>query len=94
MDKYYIYTEMIEVIIKKKFISQKMTSREIEVMKFWFLNYNYRDIALQLNISENTVKTYIKHITKKLGGDSKLTFIICLMEMIILNAASKNTHFG
>ena len=55
----------------RKFEKYNLTEREIEVVNCLLNNYTNRQIAVTLNISENTVKHHCKNIFKKLDIYSK-----------------------
>lgn len=52
-----------------------LTNRESEIVKLLCLNYKNKDIANQLFISENTLKTHTKNIYGKLGVHNKKELI-------------------
>lgn len=49
----------------------KLTPREIEVIKLIVEGMRYKEIAVELGLSYETVKTYVGRIRKKLGVSSK-----------------------
>ena len=44
-----------------------LTHRELEILKELAQGLTYQEIAEALFISENTVRTHIRHVYKKLG---------------------------
>ncbi len=52
-----------------------LTEREIEVMDYLVQGLINKEVALELNISENTVKTHIKSIYRKLEVSNRLQMI-------------------
>lgn len=52
--------------------AQPLTEREMEVINYISLGLNYRDIALSLDISPNTIRRHIENIYRKLEVNSKL----------------------
>ncbi len=52
-----------------------ITKRELEVIKLLITGLTYNDIAGQLNISENTLKTHISSFYNKLGINNKVELI-------------------
>lgn len=60
--------------LKRRF-SSTLTAREFEVMMLLLNGYTYKAIAAELNISENTVKTYVKNIYSKLKVNSRTGLI-------------------
>ncbi|MDA3778667.1 MAG: helix-turn-helix transcriptional regulator [Bacteroidales bacterium] len=53
----------------------KITKREIEVIKLLITGLTYGEIAIQLNITENTLKTHITSFYNKLGINNKIELI-------------------
>lgn len=51
---------------------QSLTQRQIEVLELVTQGLRNADIAARLNISEQTVKTHIAHLLRKLGVKSRL----------------------
>ena len=58
--------DKIREIVMKRSVGT-ITSKEIEVIVELMTNDSRKDIALRLHVSENTVKTHIKHIYDKMG---------------------------
>lgn len=48
-----------------------LTQRELEVLLFVVAGYANADIAVQLEISEGTVKTHLNRIYSKLGANNR-----------------------
>nr|AYC80012.1 hypothetical protein [uncultured bacterium] len=48
-----------------------LTPREREVLRHVALGESNKDIAAALEISEETVKTHVKHVLAKLGADNR-----------------------
>ena len=65
-----------DLIGKKYYLSQ----REIEVMHLFARGYTMAAIAQELFISENTVKTHVRHLHAKLGTSSKAEVIALVGE--------------
>ncbi|MCK4797373.1 MAG: response regulator, partial [Spirochaetes bacterium] len=51
--------------VKKIYEEYKITKRQLEIIRLLNEGLEYRQVALKLNISENSVKTLIKRIYKK-----------------------------
>ena len=56
-----------------------LTEREKEIIGYWMKDFNYREIALLLGISQNTVKVHISRINLKLNVNSKASLILRLI---------------
>ena len=64
------FTEARKTILKKYFPSSwdvELTEREKEVAKLAARRLTVREISEALSLSENTIKTHIKHIYEKLN---------------------------
>jgi LuxR family maltose regulon positive regulatory protein len=48
-----------------------MSERELEVLDRLIVGLSYREMADQLYISRNTVKTHVRHVYSKLGVASR-----------------------
>lgn len=51
--------------------TETLTGREIEILQLLALGHTNRDIATQLFISPDTVKTHLEHIYQKLGATDR-----------------------
>jgi DNA-binding NarL/FixJ family response regulator len=51
--------------------TQRLTDRELEVLKFVTVGLRNREIATELGISENTVKFHLKNIVEKLHAQNR-----------------------
>lgn len=63
--------EEIEKAISSLEITEKLTSREEEVLRLTLSGQKRKAVADALGVSENTVKTHLSHIFAKLGVSSK-----------------------
>lgn len=61
----------IDNLNKRKYSKYNLTSKEMEVCNYIIDNNSVRQIAIAMNISENTVKFHKKQIFKKLNISSK-----------------------
>jgi LuxR family maltose regulon positive regulatory protein len=50
-----------------KFTGEKLTGREIEVLRYLVTENSISDIGQILHISKNTMKTHLRSIYRKLG---------------------------
>ncbi len=67
---------MMEDRIKETTESYHLTPREKEILFYWMKDFDYRQIALLLGISRNTVKVHISKINMKLQVNSKASLIL------------------
>lgn len=65
--------------VKETIESYRLTAREQEVLLYWIKDFDYRQIALLLGISRNTVKVHIARINLKLQVNSKASLILKIM---------------
>ena len=56
--------------------STELTPREIEVLRLLTTGAGNEEIAEKLHISQNTVKTHIKHLLEKTGFSSRTQLAI------------------
>jgi DNA-binding CsgD family transcriptional regulator len=57
----------------------KLSPREMEVMYYWFYDYNVGSIAKCLEISNETVRTLIKRSYRKMNVDSKSMVVFTVL---------------
>lgn len=58
----FAYENYVKFVIESNILS----NREIEVLNAILENKKRKDIAVELNVSENTIKTHTRHIFEKL----------------------------
>jgi ATP/maltotriose-dependent transcriptional regulator MalT len=51
--------------------NSELTDRETEVLKLMAAGYRYKEIAVQISVSLETVRTHTRHILEKLNADSR-----------------------
>lgn len=56
--------------------STEFTHREIQVLRLLTIGTGNEEIAAKLKISQNTVKTHIKHLLEKTGFESRTRLAI------------------
>ncbi len=61
---------------RQQMSSPRLTDREMEVLKLVAKGLNNRDIAKQLYISENTVKSHIRNMLEKLQLHSRMEAVV------------------
>lgn len=62
-----------------------LTPREKEIFQLLIDNYNTKDIAIDLKISEKTVRNHISNVMQKLGVTGRASAVV---ELIKLNELS------
>jgi DNA-binding NarL/FixJ family response regulator len=68
---------MREVISRRQ---PKLTARELQVLASVIKGNTNREIAAELNVSENTVKTHLSFIYAKLGASNRTQAALLGME--------------
>ncbi len=58
-----------------------LTPREKEIFTLLIDNYNTKDIAKQLNISEKTVRNHISNVMQKLGVNGRASAVVELLKL-------------
>ena len=58
-----------------------LTPREKEIFKLLIDNFNTKDIATQLNISEKTVRNHISNVMQKLGVNGRASAVVELIKL-------------
>ena len=62
-------------------MSNILTPREREIFQLLIDNYNTKDIATYLNISEKTVRTHISNVMQKLGVTGRASAVVELIKL-------------
>jgi DNA-binding NarL/FixJ family response regulator len=65
------------------FLKNKVSLRELEIVKLINEGLSNKEIASELNISEKTVKTHITNILRKLNMKDRLQIVICCKNHIM-----------
>ncbi|RHM62107.1 MULTISPECIES: LuxR C-terminal-related transcriptional regulator [Coprobacillaceae] len=58
-----------------------LTPREKEIFNLLVDNFSTKEIALQLGISEKTVRNHISNVIQKLGVDSRIQAVFELVKL-------------
>ena len=58
-----------------------LTPREKEIFTLLIDNYNTKDIANKLNISEKTVRNHISNVMQKLGVNGRASAVVELLKL-------------
>jgi len=56
-------------------VTKSLTKREEEVLKLLSIGYRYKEIAIHLQISPETVKSHVQHICTKLHVDNRMAAV-------------------
>lgn len=67
--------------------SPKLTTRELEVLRYVAEGRKNRDISLQLGISENTVKNHVRNILEKLRLHSRVQAVRYALDRNLIQAS-------
>lgn len=71
-----------ELDVDKLFEPFQLTAREKEVMRYWFLDYDHKQIGLLLKMSPGTVKVNVINVYNKMNVNSKASFILKVLGII------------
>ena len=71
-----IYPDNTPVVKLGMAKSSEFTAREIEVLRLLTTGAGNDEIAVKLDISQNTVKTHIKHLLEKTGFETRTQLAI------------------
>ena len=58
-----------------------LTSREKEIFNLLIQNYNTKEIAKELKISEKTVRNHISNVMQKLGVNGRASAVVELIKL-------------
>ena len=58
-----------------------LTSREKEIFNLLIQNYNTKEIAKELTISEKTVRNHISNVMQKLGVNGRASAVVELIKL-------------
>jgi LuxR family maltose regulon positive regulatory protein len=64
---------------------ERLSKREIEVLRLLALGHSNHEIAERLVIAENTVKMHIKHLYDKLDVHNRVQAVVHAQALHILN---------
>ena len=65
-------------------LEEKLTSRELEILKHLTTGVPLSAIAKQLHISQNTMKTHLRNVYRKLGVDGRHTAVEKAKKLLII----------
>ena len=71
-----VYPEMVPTVRVGNADSGEFTERELEIIRELVLGKAYQEIAVDMNLSVNTVKEHIKHIYAKTGYTKSLQVVV------------------
>lgn len=60
---------------------QQPSSRELEVLKLIVEGYSNREIAQELNLSHNTIKTHVRSLLNKFGVNRRIQLVAIAMAL-------------
>ena len=67
------FDESVSQTLKTEVLAEELTPAETDVLEKLVVGLSNREIAFALDVSENTVKTHIRHIFEKLGVTDRTT---------------------
>lgn len=76
--------EQIQMVVEEKQGKTILTSRELEVIKNLSLGLSYSEMSEKMFISENTLKSHIKHIYTKLETNNRTSAVLKAKELNLI----------
>lgn len=76
--------EQIQILVEEKLPANILTSRELEVVQNLSLGLSYSEISAKMFISENTLKSHIKHIYSKLETNNRTSAVLKAKELNLI----------
>jgi DNA-binding NarL/FixJ family response regulator len=68
-----------------------LTRRELEVVEWMATPNTYRQIAAQLNVSEETIRSHAKNILEKMGQPNRAQAVLAAMRLGVINLGDATT---
>ena len=66
-------------------ITSPLTPREVDILRLMATSHTNREIARQLGVSEETVRTHVKHILRKLAQPDRTQAVVAAMRAGLLD---------
>jgi ATP/maltotriose-dependent transcriptional regulator MalT len=63
--------ELNKMMIAKNDVGEALTRREADILRHLATGLPLKDIAANLNISKNTIKTHLRNLYRKLGAEDR-----------------------
>lgn len=70
-------------------VREALTTRETEVLRLLVQGRSNKEIARQLQLVEDTVKTHVRHILAKLGVQSRTQAVLCALDLGLVSPEPK-----
>ncbi len=89
----YLHPDVMKKIVGRiqlqKTPSVPLTPRELEVLEWMATPNTYRQIALQLSVSEETIRTHAKNILEKMKQPNRSQAVLSAMRLGIIDLSDK-----
>lgn len=89
----YLHPDVIKKIVGKirpqKTPSVSLTPRELEVLEWMATPNTYKQIALQLSVSEETIRSHAKNILEKMKQPNRSQAVLSAMRLGLINLSGK-----
>ncbi len=72
------------ILLEEQLCNYNLTTREQEIIKLWIRDYNYKEIASALSISDSTVRKHIDKVYTKLDVYSRSGLILRIIDKIVM----------
>jgi len=91
----YLHPDVMKKILSKvqppETTSVSLTPRELEVLKWMATPNTYKQIAVQLNVSEETIRSHAKNILEKLEQPNRAQSVLMAMKKGLISLDELNT---
>jgi len=89
----YLHPDVLKKIVSKiqpqKVPSVSLTPREMEVLEWMATPNTYKQIALQLSVSEETVRSHVKNILEKMKQPNRSQAVLAAMRIGLIELNGK-----
>ena len=62
-------------------IIPSLTEKEIQLLKFCYTDFTYKEIADKMSLSERSIAGYRTNLFEKLGVNSRAGLVVCAIQM-------------
>jgi DNA-binding NarL/FixJ family response regulator len=91
----YLHPDVMKKVVNRirpqKAPSVALTPRELEVLEWMATPNTYKQIAFQLSVSEETIRSHVKNILEKMKQPSRTQAVLAAMRMGLIDLDSKES---
>jgi DNA-binding CsgD family transcriptional regulator len=81
--------KIVSRIMPQKAPAVLLTPRELEVLEWMASPNTYRQIGLQLNVSEETVRSHVKSILEKMKQPNRTQAVLSAMRLGLIKSGEQ-----